>query len=293
MAVATYVFVDLETTGLPSEEINRTKITELSMVAVKREHLLDTKAGATPRVQNKLTLCFNPCRLVQPGSTQTTGLCNDLLEHETRFNLDAYGVIISFLKVLAKPVCLIAQNGHRFDFPIIKNHLEKLHVSFPSDLLCADSLYAFFDILETNSSRTNLDEDKTKQHSDTKKKESVSEDVNNQLTMQEINETTPKHQKIVKSDVQKFIERRKLSKVRRKCLWGDNKSKPKHSYKLKNIYERVLKRSCIEAHRAENDCIMTLEVSTAMADKFVKWVDNNHCFFTEVKPMTIGIPLGE
>ncbi|XP_013182110.1 PREDICTED: uncharacterized protein LOC106128331 [Papilio xuthus] len=331
--VATYVFVDLETTGLPVEETNRTKITELSMVAVKREHLLRTLAGASPRVQNKLTLCFNPCRMIHPGSTATTGLCNDLLEHETKFDKNAFNTVNSFLNILTKPVCLIAQNGHNFDFPIIKNHLEKLSVQFTDDLLCADCLHAFYDILEkVKSSNTQVLEQKTsdliKENSNiinpqlneknfdvdnqlsmqtinetTPKQQIIKSEIekclddtnmfniNNQISMQKINETTPKQQQIKTDQTTRKLDRKKLSKVRRRFPWSG--AKPKDSYKLKNIYERVLNRVGIEAHRAENDCTMALEISAALNNDFVKWVDENHCLFSDVKPMTIGVPLGE
>ncbi|KPJ17475.1 Three prime repair exonuclease 2 [Papilio machaon] len=334
LPVATYVFVDLETTGLPVEETNRTKITELSMVAVKREHLLRTLAGAAPRVQNKLTLCFNPCRMVHPGSTATTGLCNDLLEHETKFDKNAFNTINSFLNILAKPVCLVAQNGHNFDFPIIKNHLQKLSVQFTDDLLCADCLHAFYDILE--KVKSSHKEDSEQNNSDVKKdnsnitepksneknfcvvdnqismqninettpkqqiikRETENKCVNtnlftidNQISMQNINETTPKKQRIKTDQTHNKLDRKNLSKVRRRFPWSG--TKPKDSYKLKNIYERVLNRTGIEAHRAENDCIMALEISAALNKDFVKWVDENHCLFSDVKPMTIGVPLGE
>ncbi|XP_013144787.1 PREDICTED: uncharacterized protein LOC106108232 [Papilio polytes] len=325
--VATYVFVDLETTGLPVEETNRTKITELSMVAVKREHLLRTLAGAAPRVQNKLTLCFNPCKMVHPGSTATTGLCNDLLEHETKFDMNAFTTINSFLNILTKPVCLIAQNGHNFDFPIIKNHLEKLSVQFKEDLLCADCLHAFYDILEKLKSTHNLehknsdvikditvpqlnekicgvdDQFSMQNYNETTPKQQIIKNktekeidinlaiTNNQISMKNINETTPKQQRIRTDQTPRKFERKNLSKVRRRFPWSG--AKPKDSYKLKNIYERVLNRAGIEAHRAENDCIMALEISAALNKDFVKWVDENHCLFADVKPMTIGVPLGE
>ncbi|CAK1591414.1 unnamed protein product [Parnassius mnemosyne] len=305
VSVATYVFLDLETTGIPREETNRTKITELSMVAVKRQHLLLTRAGATPRVQNKLTICFNPCRMVQPGSTTTTGLCNDLLEYETKFNEDAFSAINSFLNILTKPVCLIAQNGHNFDFPILKNHLVKLSVKFSDDLLCADCLHAFYDILEKvkipelckSVNEENIDKSNEVGLTKTNLEQKVGsdkefDDEDKKKSMQEINETTPKHQKIKITGAPKMVDRQRLSKVRRRFPWCEG-TKPRDSYKLKNLYERVLHRPGIEAHRAENDCIMALEVSVALAKDFVEWVDANHCLFTEVKPMTIGVRLGE
>lgn len=317
--VATYVFIDLETTGLPAEELNKTKITELSMVAVKRTHLLDTRPGSVPRVQHKLTLCFNPRKRISDDGTKVTGLCNDLLEHEPVFSLDIFTMIDTFLNVLSKPVCLIAQNGLGFDYPILKNHLEKLKVGFSDELLCADCYHGFYDILEknkqlleaniekirvseenpvvplTNGTSTNditngVDKSYESPLLSIKKSESEVkqfDDVDfytDNLKMQAVNEATPKSKKAE-------LKVRHPSKVRRRMPWGSG-PRPKESYKLKNIYERVLNKPASDAHQAENDCIFALEVSAALSKQFVEWVDENHVKFSEIKAMTIGVPLG-
>lgn len=68
--IKTFVFFDTETTGLPSAENNKTKLTELSMIAVQADHI---SLGVFPRVQNKLTLCFNPRKMVSIGAEDLTG----------------------------------------------------------------------------------------------------------------------------------------------------------------------------------------------------------------------------
>lgn len=75
--IKTFVFMDIETTGLPLYENNTTKITELCLTAVHASHL---RLGAFPRVQNKLNLCFNPCKLISADSEKITGKLKDL-EH--------------------------------------------------------------------------------------------------------------------------------------------------------------------------------------------------------------------
>ncbi|KOB51963.1 Uncharacterized protein OBRU01_26780, partial [Operophtera brumata] len=77
------------------------------------------------------------------------------------------------------------------------------------------------------------------------------------------------------------------SKASRRMPWGKG-PKPKNSYKLKDIYERVLNKPASDAHRAENDCIFALEVSAALSEQFVEWVDENQVKWSEIKPMTIG-----
>lgn len=295
-AVATYVFVDLETTGLPQEESNKTKITEISLVAVKRDHVLDTRPGAAPRVQHKLTLCLNPRKMIHPDSTKVTGLCNDLLEHEPDFNTNVFNMINTFLNVLSKPVCLIAQNGNGFDFPILKNHVEKLNASFSDDLLCADCYHGFYDILSKTSISTCDYKVETEENGHTNETSKSDVDGNelyaleNTLHMRSKNEITPIQVKR-NVDVTPMKCDSRISKARRRLPWSKGE-KPKVSYKLKNIYERLLNRPALEAHRAENDCILALECSVALGHEFVKWVDENHYPFAKVKPMTIGVPLG-
>ncbi|XP_023934303.1 uncharacterized protein LOC112043222 [Bicyclus anynana] len=298
-AIATYVFIDLETSGLPAEENNKTKITELSLVAVKRKHVLDTRKGCAPRVQQKLTLCLNPGRMVHPDCTKVTGLCNDLLEQEAFFNMEVFTIIDKFLNLLTKPACLIAQNGHNFDFPILKNHFVKLGASLSDDIMCADCLHAFYDIMEGKKKVNNYPMSDTKEEPATSivNKTEVDEidfASENTLSAKAVNETTPKRSVVqcVNKTPQKRNSPLKISKARRRFPWSKGE-KPTEKYKLKDVYFRLLNREAVDAHRAENDCVLALECSVALGEDFVNWVDENHCLFSEVKPMTVGTPLGK
>lgn len=42
-----------------------------------------------------------------------------------------------------KPLCLVAHNGNRFDFPLLRKELFKANGALPEDILCVDSLEAF------------------------------------------------------------------------------------------------------------------------------------------------------
>lgn len=68
--IKSFIFLDLETTGLPHLENNRTKITELCMIGIQTDHL---RLGVVPRVQQKLTLCFNPWKRISDKSEEITG----------------------------------------------------------------------------------------------------------------------------------------------------------------------------------------------------------------------------
>ncbi|XP_050667842.1 uncharacterized protein LOC126967425 isoform X2 [Leptidea sinapis] len=179
----------------------------------------------------------------------------------------------------------LAQNGFGFDYPILKHHLEKLKVSFTNDLMCADCYHAFYDILESRK--------RMKMQKGTLNKDEIDEigsslQQENSLHMQQVNESTPKRQ-IIKTASHRV--QNSMSKAVRRFPWSQGE-KPKEKYKLKDVYERLLNRPCIDAHRAENDCVMALQCSVVLSQDFVHWVDGNHKPFAEVKPMTIGVKVG-
>jgi three prime repair exonuclease-1 len=151
----TLAFLDLETTGLPSEEFNKTKITQLSIVACSLEHLQELGKNDIPRVTHKLSLCFNPYKMIRMQASAVTGLTNELLEHERKFDANAADLICRFFAHLQQPVLLVAHNGFRFDYPIFKKHFVALDKSLPdSTTLCCDSLEIFRkidEIYEENS----------------------------------------------------------------------------------------------------------------------------------------------
>lgn len=145
--IKTFAFFDIETTGLPELEYYKTKITELSIVACTVDHFMDPKVNL-PRVQPKLTMCFNPMKRIDLKSSEITGLTNELLEHEKKFDKNAMNVLESFLFHLQQPVCLIAHNGKKFDFPLLKKQFDRLNGSFPFSIKCCDSLEVFKTINE-------------------------------------------------------------------------------------------------------------------------------------------------
>lgn len=135
------MFLDLEATGLASAH-PRTRITELSLVALSQQelwkyhrHLSEFRSdqvrhgasqdleSVTPRVLNKLTLCFYPGTMVPPQVSHLTGLDNYNLEDQKRFSGQSAAVVRDFLALLQKPICLIAHNGDRY-----KTHFQRANV---------------------------------------------------------------------------------------------------------------------------------------------------------------------
>ena len=84
-----------------------------------------------PRVGNTLKLCFNPGALIPDHVTDITGLSNDLLENQNRFNSQTVNLLKLFLENLPQPICLIAHNGARYDYPLLQGSID---LNFPLNL---------------------------------------------------------------------------------------------------------------------------------------------------------------
>ncbi|KAJ6638274.1 Three-prime repair exonuclease 1, partial [Pseudolycoriella hygida] len=158
--INSFAFFDLETTGLPDIEFNKTKITELCLVASSKRNILDTRKGDLPRVLNKLSFCLNPFKQISTTSTQITGLDNFMLENENKFDENFVKLLNHFILQLPQPVCLVAHNGNKFDFPIIQRQLKMLDLTLPDDVQCIDSLH-FFRSYEDQLQQEKLDEPKS------------------------------------------------------------------------------------------------------------------------------------
>ena len=143
---STFVFLDLETTGLGDD----CKITEMCLCAVSRAALVNgpiTTHPRFPRVIDKLILCFDPARELSSFAESLTGLTRQLLVRNKRgvFSRDVADFLKSFLRMQAQPVCLVAHNGNRFDFGIIAQHFRDVGVELPAEmgLRCFDTMQAF------------------------------------------------------------------------------------------------------------------------------------------------------
>jgi len=153
----TYVFFDCEAT-----ELTGSRITEISFVAVNKDEYvkyaddlkkilmtneekkkISSAINKYPRVMNKLTLAVNPMKQISLFVEDLTGLNNYNLERQAKFRDGPAQTITSFLGGLEDPVCLVAHNGVRFDFPLLNKEMEKANVGLPENILCCDS-WAFF-----------------------------------------------------------------------------------------------------------------------------------------------------
>lgn len=138
--IKTFAFLDLETTDLPCNDNNTTKIIEISLITVQTNHLFVERSCS---IKNKLSLCFNPRKMICSDTERMTNLSNADLENAAPFSADTVSMIVNFLNHNPKPICLVAHNGNRFDYPILRTEISKTGCKFPDDILCIDSLLAF------------------------------------------------------------------------------------------------------------------------------------------------------
>ena len=171
--IKTLVYCDLEATGL--KNCGRPRITELSLVAVNTESILDLNTmlishlqknrikveSLFPRVMNKLTVCVYPMATIRPEVSVITGLDNYNLSGQATFDTNTGELLNSFLDRLPAPLCLVAHNGNMYDFPLLKSELEKAGITLPPDTLCADSYIGIKEIFKNREGsqylKTNMD----------------------------------------------------------------------------------------------------------------------------------------
>ncbi|XP_057369139.1 three-prime repair exonuclease 1-like [Daphnia carinata] len=254
------VFFDLETTGIPA--FHSPKITELSFCAVERNQFLHGQPKQVPRVTNRLNLCIYPSRLVDPVASDKTKLDNYNLEHQSKFDEDVFNVIYSFLNRLKKPVCLIAHNGFRFDFPILRSEIAKLDKELPDEIFCADSLHIFRKLQRPSANSSSVIEDTTKT---TVESPLVSTPVN---PFQLINEKTPEKK-----------ERNELKFTRN----TEMKCRKRLTFRLEDVYERVYGQKPVTSHVAEADVIALLLSAIATPIEFLNAIDCDSVPFTSIK----------
>lgn len=321
MDIKTFAFFDLETTGLPILEYNNTKITQLALIACSVDHLLATN-NDIPRVTHKLNICLNPMKRISLVAEDVTGLSNELLQYERKFDENTFLLLKSFILQLQQPVCLIAHNGNKFDFPILKSHIVKLSETLPSTLLCCDSLQVFQDIEKLKDLNCRIlvngfimktseticeGELKIINEEILKVEQCVSEPTEeSQIEMLEeeflsfanedmkarqvMNEKTPhkptKPQN--KSANHKNIDdirKRPHSNVRRELFPLEGKRWPKGTFKLREIYKRFYNKYPQNSHDAEDDVITLLKCACACKNLFVEIVKSTSINFCDIKEL--------
>nr|XP_039263029.1 three-prime repair exonuclease 1-like [Styela clava] len=124
--MATYVIFDLETTDLRDR-----KITEIYMAAVARCHLGVTEdVNPYSVIQDKIRISVDPKRTIEPVAVDLTGLTRKdlLLRQKLPWSSLTNTLVADFLKRQTQPLCILAFNGNRFDFKVLKMHIGSMFV---------------------------------------------------------------------------------------------------------------------------------------------------------------------
>ncbi|KAG8129924.1 hypothetical protein E2320_016578 [Naja naja] len=138
-----------ESTGLPRDQ---PRIAELCLFAVHQSSLQpspQTKGPQLPRIIDKLILCIDPQKPFTLGAQDITGLSNQKLEENCKreINRSLMETLKGFLDRQAHPICLVAHNGLRFDFPLLRKELWQIGTDLPANTGCLDTLQALKDVL--------------------------------------------------------------------------------------------------------------------------------------------------
>ncbi|CAB3379478.1 Hypothetical predicted protein [Cloeon dipterum] len=278
--VRTLAFFDLETTGLPHEQ-PRVRVTELSVVAVT---VADLRAASPrlPRILHKLTMCVNPCSPVQPIASQVSGLDNFMLEGHPTFKTATCDTLGSFLQRLPPPVCLVAHNGHRFDFPLLAKEFLYAKRAFPNNILCADTLPCFRELLSPRKvakqviPRRRLDFGATQQTISQNSYEFDSPELESEMVA--VAEAVEREYmlKSQQTPVTPPVTPTQLARIQEST---PERKKP-NSFRLGDLVQQLAPEFRADAlHSAEGDVMALLHCASALVDQFVPWINENAKMF--------------
>ena len=275
----------------------------ISAPFIKISYLFFRKSHSGPRIRNILQLCFNPRSPIPDKVSQLTGLTNDLLENQPFFTSMTVSILNNFLQNLPQPICLVAHNGNKYDFPLLKAELVNVNSELTSKILTIDSLEALrhvFDniyqereIKEIESLVLNgfLDEDMDVDMSKTEAKKPFlrDEDELNVFKTPEkaVNvipgKPPPTNHTLRRKQAAEQLssERRKNgAKVKKKL----NFDKPQ-SFSLPKLYQHIFQESPDQCHGAFDDCMNLIRVCTSKSRAFIDYAENNYAPFENVKKM--------
>ncbi|KAH7983114.1 uncharacterized protein LOC119379579 [Rhipicephalus sanguineus] len=318
--IETLVFLDLESTGLPDLMPRRkVNVTELSLIAVPRKLLRNPL-----RCLHRLSFCVQPRNAVTVDAADITGLDNWDLQWCPSFGEMAQ-VMEKFLYTLQPPICLVAHNGDKFDFPLLRAELK--HAAPGIDLtafFCCDSLPAFREILGDAADPQEVTEVialgevgndfwEAFEAADITSASDSDEHLPSQPVERPTHQTPPN--KASASDgIPPPVKKRRGAReengqrpqqcklVARRLFQdaapanGSNTSstsavkKPvangkKVQFKLGKVYERVMGTEMPLAHEAEADCRALAEICARLGSRFLEYVDAKHHMLQNVTPM--------
>ncbi|OQR70892.1 hypothetical protein BIW11_11334 [Tropilaelaps mercedesae] len=312
MDLRTLVFLDLECTHLPSRmpPFGPPRVTEVALLACRLRQF-----KRPFRVTDRISFCIRPPENVCSETSQVSGLDNFNLEQQPIFGGTA-STLKSFMLTLDQPICLIAHNGNKLDFPLLKAELEASGDAWDDlDIHTCDSLEAFRFILPQHSedhfsvaaSECHLEEVFAAQTQSTSR---PATDTVQSQTQPDCMCTPPKNPRFdvelsLPSDIEqpgmrtpprsqqpprpnhppppphkKRVQSRFLEKG------ADGKMQLKRtSYKLIDIYRRMYLKPATQSHHALNDCEMLFKCCLIVRRELMQFLESRRTRFADVVPM--------
>lgn len=301
--VQTLVFIDLESTGLPSlMPRHKVNITEIALVAVERDNFREPL-----RYINKITLCVRPRHPIADGASRITGLDNEQLEKSPPFE-EVAPLVERFLHTLPQPVCLLAHNGNAFDFPLLHSELQRCpRVDF-SPFLCCDTLPALRQILRAPDLEEQIELANLKALPPSFWEDFDECDLFDDAHRLSPTEVTPTKSQVVPANgvpkkrhavahkaplpephksARKSLFQAKQAQSEASTTLSQNGARNggRQSFSLGNVYEHLLKRPMQSAHNAEADCMALAEICCCLKGPMLEYLDANCRPIVQVAPM--------
>lgn len=290
-SMETFVFIDLETTGLINKNAPMPKITEMAMVAVSRRSLLECN-GTEPRVKYKLVLPINPKFTISSTVENITGLSNKNLQQFNSFTPTTVSLLNNFLMELKTPICLVAHNGNRFDYPILLSELRQVSKQrFSDNIYAVDSLLFFKYYFEKQNNETRNSKDISEKLSKPNTKilhtasYSNKEIVAPNQPLKHIQSDDIEISKLIEDDEHVQKGDAKINELDQsvKSVQSSARSnttshvscnKP-YNYQLGTIYHHICGVPPVNSHTAEGDCLLILHCIAQTVEPFLQWSDIN------------------
>ena len=302
--IKTLVYFDLEATGLKNS--GRPRITELSFVAVNTKDILELHSklmthlqerktdveSILPRIMNKLTMCVYPMAIIRPEVSEITGLDNYNLSGQATFDRETGELLNSFLARLTPPLCLVAHNGNKYDFPLLKAELEKVGITLPCNTLCADSYVGIKEIINRKEEVIHSDNQMEIEIAEISKTQNLSQILDEEYrAIQKENTSTPRKSVLEANNITRLNDLEKIAQLQTTVRLKSKKKleffakESSTSYSLRNLHKQLLGSLPAQSHGAEADCLALLRTTSVFGMEWVQWVQENSYLISKCTKM--------
>ena len=241
---------------------------------------------------NKLTVCVYPMAIIRPEVSEITGLDNYNLSGQATFDRETGELLNSFLARLTPPLCLVAHNGNKYDFPLLKAELEKVGITLPCNTLCADSYVGIKEIINRKEEVIHSDNQMEIEIAEISKTQNLSQILDEEYrAIQKENTSTPRKSVLEANNITRLNDLEKIAQLQttvrlksKKKLEFFARESPK-SYSLINLHKQLLGSLPAQSHGAEADCLALLRTTSVFGMEWVQWVQENSYLISKCTKM--------